>query len=47
MGEKTASGTKLKTGRIVGIIKRNWRQYCGMLQQSGIKGVSHTLNIMC
>lgn len=35
---KAARGPKLKTGRVVGIIKRNWRQYCGMLQPSGIKG---------
>ncbi|XP_028655451.2 exosome complex exonuclease RRP44 [Erpetoichthys calabaricus] len=25
------------TGRVVGIIKRNWRQYCGMLSKSQIK----------
>lgn len=27
------------TGRIVGIIKRNWRPYCGMLSKSQIKEV--------
>jgi hypothetical protein len=31
---------KLPTGHIVGIIKRKWRQYCGILQQNPIKGVS-------
>ena len=31
---------KQPTGRVVGIIKRNWRQYCGILQKSLIKGVS-------
>ncbi|KAL5022343.1 hypothetical protein ScPMuIL_001498 [Solemya velum] len=25
------------TGKIVGIIKRNWRQYCGILQRSALK----------
>jgi exosome complex exonuclease DIS3/RRP44 len=25
------------TGRVVGIIKRNWRQYCGILQPSALK----------
>uniref|UniRef100_A0A8C2KMT9 DIS3 exosome endoribonuclease and 3'-5' exoribonuclease n=1 Tax=Cyprinus carpio TaxID=7962 RepID=A0A8C2KMT9_CYPCA len=28
------------TGRVVGIIKRNWRPYCGMLSQSMIKEVT-------
>ena len=36
----SASGPKQPTGRVVGIIKRNWRQYCGMLQKSVLKGVS-------
>jgi hypothetical protein len=31
---------KIPTGRIVGIIRRKWRQYCGILQQNQIKGVS-------
>ena len=35
-----AQGPKQATARIVGIIKRNWRQYCGMLQPSVMKGVS-------
>jgi exosome complex exonuclease DIS3/RRP44 len=27
---------KLPSGRIVGIIKRNWRPYCGILQASNL-----------
>uniref|UniRef100_A0A2K6GLS6 Exosome complex exonuclease RRP44 n=1 Tax=Propithecus coquereli TaxID=379532 RepID=A0A2K6GLS6_PROCO len=36
---KTAVSEKMlkPTGRVVGIIKRNWRPYCGMLSKSGIK----------
>ncbi|KAK2489328.1 hypothetical protein MC885_011272 [Smutsia gigantea] len=36
---KTAVNEKMlkPTGRVVGIIKRNWRPYCGMLSKSGIK----------
>lgn len=30
---------KTPTGRVVGIIRRNWRQYCGILQPSNIEGV--------
>jgi len=30
---------KVPTGKIVGIIRRKWRQYCGILQPSAIKGV--------
>ena len=30
----------MPTGHIVGIIRRKWRQYCGILQQNQIKGVS-------
>jgi len=30
---------KTPTGKIVGIIRRKWRQYCGILQPSAIKGV--------
>jgi exosome complex exonuclease DIS3/RRP44 len=29
------------TGRVVGIIRRKWRQYCGILQPSVIKEVSN------
>ncbi|OWK00849.1 hypothetical protein Celaphus_00016688, partial [Cervus elaphus hippelaphus] len=36
---KTAVNEKMlkPTGRVVGIIKRNWRPYCGMLSKSDIK----------
>lgn len=36
---------KVPTGKIVGIIRRKWRQYCGILQPSPIKGVRvcHTI----
>ncbi|XP_064637468.1 exosome complex exonuclease RRP44-like [Lineus longissimus] len=34
---------KLPSGRIVGIIKRKWRQYCGILQPSPIKEALHHL----
>lgn len=39
---KTAVNDKMlkPTGRVVGIIKRNWRPYCGMLSKSDIKEVS-------
>ncbi|XP_065668726.1 exosome complex exonuclease RRP44 isoform X2 [Hydra vulgaris] len=31
-----------ETGKVVGIIKRNWRPYCGMLSPNGnIKGLKH------
>ncbi|XP_076167860.1 exosome complex exonuclease RRP44-like protein Dis3 [Ptiloglossa arizonensis] len=29
---------KTPTGKVVGIIRRNWRQYCGILQPSNIEG---------
>ncbi|XP_030635923.1 exosome complex exonuclease RRP44 [Chanos chanos] len=38
LDSKPAQGSTLKpTGRVVGIIKRNWRPFCGMLLQSHIK----------
>ena len=37
----TAKGPKLPTGRVVGVIKRKWRQYCGILQKSILPGVSN------
>lgn len=42
---KTAVSEKMlrATGRVVGIIKRNWRPYCGMLSKSDIKEVSKAL----
>lgn len=30
---------KIPTGKIVGIIRRKWRQYCGILQPGAIKEV--------
>ena len=30
---------RVRSGRIVGIVKRNWRQYCGILQKSVLKTV--------
>jgi len=35
---------KVPTGKIVGIIRRKWRQYCGILQPSAIKGVRMLLH---
>lgn len=34
---------KVRSGRVVGIVKRNWRQYCGILQKSLVKGASRHL----
>lgn len=34
---------KLPTGRVVGIIKRNWRAYCGMLQVSDLPDATRHL----
>ena len=28
------------SGRVVGIIRRKWRQYCGMLQPNPVKGAT-------
>lgn len=36
---------RLPTGRVVGIIKRNWRQYCGMLQVSELTDATRHLFI--
>ncbi|GFV45059.1 exosome complex exonuclease RRP44 [Trichonephila clavipes] len=36
--EKKKVSTKIMSGTIVGIIKRNWRPYCGMLQAPSING---------
>lgn len=35
------------TGKVVGIIKRNWRPFCGMLNVSQIKEVSVDALIIC
>lgn len=32
---------KTPTGEIVGIIRRKWRQYCGILQNSSLKDVKN------
>ena len=38
MSDTTSADSKLvPTGRVIGIIKRNWRQYCGILQPSALK----------
>ncbi|XP_053981300.1 exosome complex exonuclease RRP44 [Hylaeus volcanicus] len=43
--DKFVSSNKMQktpTGRIVGIIRRNWRQYCGILQPNNVEGsISH------
>lgn len=36
----TAEAARKPTGKVVGIIKRNWRPFCGMLNVSHIKEVS-------
>lgn len=33
---------KTPTGKVVGIIRRKWRQYCGILQPSPVKEVCHS-----
>lgn len=41
--EKFVSSEKMQqtpTGKVVGIIRRNWRQYCGILQPSNTEGVN-------
>ena len=39
------NANRLPTGRVVGIIKRNWRQYCGMLQVSDLTDATRHLFI--
>ncbi|GLG96173.1 Exosome complex exonuclease RRP44 [Gryllus bimaculatus] len=36
-GSRAASSERIPTGRVVGIIRRKWRQYCGILQPSPVK----------
>jgi exosome complex exonuclease DIS3/RRP44 len=43
--DKVADVKRLPTGRVVGIIKRNWRQYCGMLQVSDLPDATRHLFI--
>ena len=46
MKKKTGKvSERLPSGRVVGIIKRKWRQYCGILQPSPIKSALHHLFI--
>lgn len=40
--KKKEAVEKRPTGRVVGIIRRKWRQYCGILQVNPVKGVSIT-----
>lgn len=40
-----ADATCKPTGKVVGIIKRNWRPFCGMLNVSHIKEVSLELHV--
>jgi exosome complex exonuclease DIS3/RRP44 len=41
----TQNSNKLVSGRIVGIIKRNWRPYCGMLKVSDVPDATRHLFI--
>ncbi|KAL3995653.1 RNB domain family protein [Acanthocheilonema viteae] len=34
---------KIPSARVVGIVKRNWRQYCGMILQSAVKDSTRVL----
>lgn len=36
--ENASVEPKLPTARVVGILKRNWRTYCGMILQPAVKG---------
>lgn len=38
---------KKPTGVIVGIVRRKWRQYCGIIQPNPVKGVSSFNYIKC
>uniref|UniRef100_A0A8R1DX06 Protein DIS3 homolog n=1 Tax=Caenorhabditis japonica TaxID=281687 RepID=A0A8R1DX06_CAEJA len=40
---KKAKKNVVPTAKVVGIIKRNWRQYCGMLLPSSVKGAKRHL----
>ncbi|VDN03336.1 unnamed protein product [Thelazia callipaeda] len=41
--KKSSMGDKIPSARIVGIIKRNWRQYCGMILTPNVKDSSSML----
>lgn len=36
---------KVPSARVVGIVKRNWRQYCGMILQPAVKGLLRLLSL--
>ena len=46
LANKKPKQANLPSGRVVGIIKRKWRQYCGMLQKSAVKTVC-SYNTIC
>lgn len=41
----SGAGSRKPTGRVVGIIKRNWRPFCGMLFLSQIKEVASVTSL--
>ncbi|KAM3718476.1 putative exosome complex exonuclease RRP44 [Dirofilaria immitis] len=41
--KKPRSEDKIPSARVVGIVKRNWRQYCGMILQPAIKDSTRIL----
>ncbi|KAM7290642.1 exosome complex exonuclease RRP44 [Ixodes scapularis] len=43
LSKKRAVSNKVPTGRIVGILRRKWRPYCGILQPSNIKEATRHL----
>jgi len=36
---------KYPTGQVVGIIRKKWRQYCGIIQHSLVENVSRCIYI--
>ncbi|CAH1267033.1 DIS3 [Branchiostoma lanceolatum] len=43
LGSPKVRSNAIPSGRVVGVIKRNWRPYCGVLQPSGIKEATRHL----
>lgn len=39
VSRKAQVDEKVPTARVVGIVKRNWRQYCGTILQPAVKGL--------
>lgn len=37
--KKPRMDDNVPSARVVGIVKRNWRQYCGMILQPAVKGL--------